>query len=309
MDINNNLSNMAQFIATLRKEKGLTQKELAGQLGVTDKAVSKWERGLSYPDISLLSQLSAILGVTTSELLNGERAASPAPDMEAAVETTLQYADKSTQKVKTSSKLWRLIAIVVTVLLISGIVLNVSQKAIESGTGLMIFPNGLTGLIWLVVMAGAFALGKNKIATVLLCGFLVAVTTHAYTILNQDSLNSPIIDVAAMGTRTPFIPHYAVIIALLVLSLALVVASFLIQKKTVSVDLIVLFAGLGLTIFILLRLTLYVTMDFVDLNGLGVNPRYSVLMLPTFLMTLFSLALLARRQLRLHAAKKKSALN
>jgi hypothetical protein len=247
--------------------------------------------------------------VTTSELLNGERATSPAPDTEAAVETTLQYADKSTPKVKASSKLWRSIAIIVTVLLISGFVLNVSQNAIENGTGLMIFPNGLTGLIWLVAMAVTFAFGKNKLATVLLCGFLVAVTTHSYAILNQDSLNGPIIDISAIGTRTPFIPHYAVIIALLVLSLALLVASFLIQKRTVSVDLVVLFAGLGLTIFIILRLTLYATMDFVDLNGLGVNPHYSVLMLPTFLMTLFSLALLARRQIRLHAAKKRSALS
>ena len=46
------------FISLLRKEKGLTQKELAAQLNVTDKAVSKWERGLCYPDISLLSPLS-----------------------------------------------------------------------------------------------------------------------------------------------------------------------------------------------------------------------------------------------------------
>ena len=61
------------FLARLRKEKGLTQKELAQQLYVSDKAVSKWERGLSLPDISLLTPLAEILGVTVTELLRGER--------------------------------------------------------------------------------------------------------------------------------------------------------------------------------------------------------------------------------------------
>lgn len=61
------------FLARLRKEKGLTQKELAQKLYVSDKAVSKWERGLSLPDISLLTPLAEILGVTVTELLRGER--------------------------------------------------------------------------------------------------------------------------------------------------------------------------------------------------------------------------------------------
>ncbi|MBG0788399.1 MAG: helix-turn-helix transcriptional regulator [Anaerolineaceae bacterium] len=296
---NNNLSKMADFISNLRKEKQLTQKDLAEQLGVTDKAVSKWERGLSCPDISLLSPLAAILGISVSELLNGERATAPRPEMEAAVETTLQYADKSTQKVKASSKWWRSIAIAATMLLVSVLVLFLSQKAIESGVGLMIFPIGLTGLIWLVAMASAFAFGKNKIATGLLCGFLIAVTTHIYTILNQDSLNNPVMNPVPTEFRTPFIPHYAVILTLLALSCAVLVASFLIQKKAASGDLVFLLAGLGLTSLIILQITLSAIMDYVDLNGLGVNPHYSVLILPTFLMTLLSLTMLAKRQIRL----------
>ena len=61
------------FLVQLRKEKGLTQKELAQQLYVSDKAVSKWERGLSLPDISLLTPLAECLGVTVTELLQGRR--------------------------------------------------------------------------------------------------------------------------------------------------------------------------------------------------------------------------------------------
>ncbi len=61
------------FIAALRKEKGWTQKELAEKLFVSDKAVSKWERGLSLPDVSLLEPMSELLGASILELLRGER--------------------------------------------------------------------------------------------------------------------------------------------------------------------------------------------------------------------------------------------
>lgn len=60
---------LGTYIRLLRIQNGLTQAELAEQLHLTDKAVSKWERNLSYPDISLLPQLASILGVTVSDLL------------------------------------------------------------------------------------------------------------------------------------------------------------------------------------------------------------------------------------------------
>lgn len=60
------------FISNRRKVMGLTQSQLAQQLGVTDKAVSKWERGRSFPDLSLFTPLCAILGVTLNELFAGE---------------------------------------------------------------------------------------------------------------------------------------------------------------------------------------------------------------------------------------------
>ena len=59
-------------ISKCRKEKGLTQEELAGKLGVSSQAVSKWENDASCPDIQLLPQLCRILGITTDELLTGE---------------------------------------------------------------------------------------------------------------------------------------------------------------------------------------------------------------------------------------------
>ncbi len=59
-----------EFICKLRKEKGLTQKELAEKLFVSDKAVSKWERGQSLPDITMLNPLSEIFNISVAELLN-----------------------------------------------------------------------------------------------------------------------------------------------------------------------------------------------------------------------------------------------
>lgn len=60
------------FITELRKQKGLTQKNLAELLKVTDKAVSRWETGKGLPETSLLKPLSDILGVSVSELLSGK---------------------------------------------------------------------------------------------------------------------------------------------------------------------------------------------------------------------------------------------
>lgn len=61
-------------IASLRKEKGMTQLELAREMGVTDKAVSKWERNLSFPDVATLPKLAEVLGVSVDELLKAKTA-------------------------------------------------------------------------------------------------------------------------------------------------------------------------------------------------------------------------------------------
>ena len=61
------------FIANMRKEKKLTQKNLASKLYVSDKAVSKWERGICMPDISLMEKLAEILEVGVSDILKGEK--------------------------------------------------------------------------------------------------------------------------------------------------------------------------------------------------------------------------------------------
>lgn len=63
---------VGQLIKKKRLEKKMTQQELAGKLHITDRAISKWERGLGAPDISLLQDLSNILGLSISDVLSGE---------------------------------------------------------------------------------------------------------------------------------------------------------------------------------------------------------------------------------------------
>ena len=72
-----NAEKTGALIAQMRREKNMTQKELAALLHVTDRAVSKWERGLSFPDISLLEPLADALGLTLTELMDGERVQQP----------------------------------------------------------------------------------------------------------------------------------------------------------------------------------------------------------------------------------------
>ena len=62
-----------QFIAAMRKSRGLTQEELGERLGVTNKTVSRWETGKYMPDIDKLQELSSLLGISVNELLTGER--------------------------------------------------------------------------------------------------------------------------------------------------------------------------------------------------------------------------------------------
>ena len=65
-------SKVGKLILALRKEKGMTQKALADAMNISDRTISKWERGIGCPDVSLLGDLSAILGVNIEKILSGD---------------------------------------------------------------------------------------------------------------------------------------------------------------------------------------------------------------------------------------------
>ena len=78
--------NIGEFIKKKRKEKGLTQSELGRLLYVTDKAVSKWERNVGFPDITILNELAKVLDTNVNNILNGCDNASSDIDLEKKLE-------------------------------------------------------------------------------------------------------------------------------------------------------------------------------------------------------------------------------
>ncbi|EOS37723.1 XRE family transcriptional regulator [Lachnospiraceae bacterium] len=68
-----NAQKTGSLIAAIRKEQNRTQQDLANELGVSSAAISKWERGIGFPDVSLIEPLATSLGITIAELFKGER--------------------------------------------------------------------------------------------------------------------------------------------------------------------------------------------------------------------------------------------
>lgn len=120
-----NYEKIGQFIQKRRKAKGLTQKELAEKLKVTDKAVSKWERGLGCPDVSILEVLATTLDVSILEILKGQKIENEmvkVTEMDDYVKDTLIYSNNHFKNI--INKMITFIVIAITALLI---ILNIEQ--------------------------------------------------------------------------------------------------------------------------------------------------------------------------------------
>lgn len=101
---------IGNLIADLRKKKGLTQQELGDKVGVGFRAVSKWERGITLPDITIINEISKILGITSDELLSGK--------------VNKEHKDK---KIPSKLKITFSIAITITILLITTFIYSYNQ--------------------------------------------------------------------------------------------------------------------------------------------------------------------------------------
>lgn len=101
------------FIAALRKANGLTQKQLADKLCVSDKAVSRWERDETLPDLTLIPVMAEIFGVTSDELLRGQRANPEAPLPDTAPEKSEKQLRRIIAAAKTKFKIQSIISVAV----------------------------------------------------------------------------------------------------------------------------------------------------------------------------------------------------
>jgi len=97
-----NQEKIGVFIAKCRKEKKLTQEQLAEKIGVTDKSISRWENGRTMPDISLFEPLCDALNISINELLKGEKIENKKLSTKLTIQTLIdyrKYADKKNKKV------------------------------------------------------------------------------------------------------------------------------------------------------------------------------------------------------------------
>ncbi len=125
---------IGEFIKSLRKEKRLTQTELAEKLSVSDKTISKWECGLGAPDVSIMMDLCRELGITVNELLSGEKIQKE-DYMEKAEENFISVLEKEKRNKKNSKALVILaIASLINVLFVLGFVAYVMEYALLEGT-------------------------------------------------------------------------------------------------------------------------------------------------------------------------------
>ncbi len=119
-----------KFIQELRKEKNMTQKELAQKLNLTDKAISKWERGIGFPDIAMLKPLAEIFNVSIIELLNGEKENVKEIDLDLRILTILK--EKESEKKKKVGKVIGISSTIIVILTITLYILIFSKGELKT---------------------------------------------------------------------------------------------------------------------------------------------------------------------------------
>ena len=144
-----NQEKIGKFIAKCRKEKKMTQSELAEKLGVTDKSIGNWENGRNMPDLSLFKPLCDVLGITINDLLSGEKI-SKDKYQERFEENIVNTIDYSTKRINKYSNVIGLL------LVIFGLFISMSA--------IMIFPSESSwGSIYSVFGVVLFVIGISKL--------------------------------------------------------------------------------------------------------------------------------------------------
>lgn len=140
------------FIQKVRKEKGLTQKELAERIHVSDKTISKWENGNSAPNTEILSELCLALDISVNELLSGERILPEVYSKKAEENMMLLLKDQERQK---KAGVWSMVLGIILGLL--AVVMLILSSCITNGKVLLWFVD-LPSLLGLVLICSAVVL-------------------------------------------------------------------------------------------------------------------------------------------------------
>lgn len=175
------LNKTGKFIALIRKEKGLTQRELAEKLNLSEKTISKWERGVGFPNISLILPLCKCLEIDANELMTGERLQDKQYRINAE-NNLLKLMDKTSPKLKYTIST---ISAIVTILITLGLIL-LAGFVIEE--------------VWIKILVCVISvlLVVSNIALIL----LVAVNTEVYECCHCGEKFVPTMREYLMGANT-----------------------------------------------------------------------------------------------------------
>lgn len=127
-----NQEKIGKFILKLRREKNMTQQELADKIGVTDRAISKWENGRGLPDLSLMMPLCKELGITINELISGEQIEKE--DYQSKLEENIfKTIDYTNRKFANKNKIFKIVVgTIITIVLIVGLMFFVDVNRMNN---------------------------------------------------------------------------------------------------------------------------------------------------------------------------------
>ncbi|WP_165043077.1 MULTISPECIES: helix-turn-helix domain-containing protein [unclassified Adlercreutzia] len=151
-----NQAEIGSFIAQKRREKNLTQAELAANLGMSNKAVSKWETGKSMPDYAVVQSLCKELGISVSELVNAKEASPEDSMVPSSVEEQILDLMKRTQKLEAQRT-----SLYGIVLIVMGIALMASRNVVGGSDVPDFFAGMIMGISSAATLVGVYIAARG----------------------------------------------------------------------------------------------------------------------------------------------------
>ena len=219
-----NQDKIGKFILELRKQKGMTQKELAEQIGISDKTISKWECGNSIPDISYLEALCNSLDISVNELLSGERLSKESYSEKA--EENIMALMKENKKNK-KGNITRIFFGMVLIIMAFGILL----LGWEGSIGVLRYYLDYPTLIILILLCTAMIIlsGKRTKEGILSCLQKIAIPNGVIIMLFEA-----VIILACMDDVSKLGPRLAVCILMLFYSVGLYIVVTIVKMRSES---------------------------------------------------------------------------
>lgn len=192
-----------KFVKELRKKANLTQKELGEKLNVTDKAVSKWERGLSFPDITMINSLADVFGITSSELLNAEIGKKEEIDVDRVIKDAIEkYKNVEERRRKKLKKIKKIFGIISTLLFFISFGIQVTYIIIVKTKGYEYVKDTIPYILNEIAiltsfLSALFLIKKSKIKNIIISIlFIILTIVNGIFLLNNGLDNECIVSIS-----------------------------------------------------------------------------------------------------------------